>query len=139
MTILDTNVISELMRPGPNAMVVRWMATQNSDDLHITSVTMGEVLYGIELLPSGKRQESLRAGAERLFRVVFAERVLSFEARAAREFSMIASTRRRRGRPISELDAQIAAIARVYGAVVATRDTRDFEGCGVKVVNPWEG
>ena len=139
MTILDTNVVSELMRPAPNAMVIRWMATQNSEDLHITSVTMGEVLYGIELLPPGKRQESLRAGAERLFRVVFAERVLSFEARAAREFSTIASTRRKRGKPISELDAQIAAIARVHGAVIATRDTRGFEGCGVRVVNPWEG
>lgn len=139
MTILDTNVVSELMRPAPNATVIRWMATQNSEDLHITSVTMGEVLYGIELLPSGKRQESLRAGTERLFRVVFADRVLSFEARAAREFSTIASNRRKRGRPISELDAQIAAIARVHGAVVATRDTRGFEGCGVRVVNPWEG
>ena len=139
MTILDTNVISELMRPGPNAMVVRWMATQNSDDLHITSVTMGEVLYGIELLPSGKRQESLRAGAERLFRVVFTDRVLSFEARAARDFSMIAATRRKRGKPISELDAQIAAIARVHDAVVATRDIRDFEECGLRLVNPWEG
>lgn len=139
MTILDTNVVSELMRPAPNATVIRWMATQTSEDLHITSVTMGEVLYGIELLPSGKRQESLRAGAERLFRVVFADRVLNFEASAAREFSTIASTRKKRGRPISELDAQIAAIARVHGAVVATRDIRGFEGCGVRVVNPWEG
>lgn len=138
MTILDTNVVSEIMRPAPNAMVVRWMATQNSEDLYTTSVTMGEVLYGIELLPSGKRQESLRAGAERIFRVVFTDRVLSFEARAAREFSTIASTRKKRGRPISELDAQIAAIARVHGAVVATRDARGFEGCGVRVVNPWE-
>lgn len=139
MTILDTNVVSELMRPAPNATVIRWMATQNSEDLHITAVTMAEVLHGIELLPSGKRQETLRAGAERLFRVVFAERVLSFEARAGREFSIIASTRRRRGNPISELDAQIAAIARGHGAVLATRDTRDFEGCGVRLVNPWEG
>lgn len=139
MIILDTNVVSELMRSAPNATVIRWMATQHAEDLHVTSVTMGEVLYGIELLPSGKQQERLRAGAERVFRALFNERVLSFEARAAREFSIIASTRRRRGRPISELDVQIAAIARAHGAVIATRNTRDFEGCGIRVVNPWEG
>jgi predicted nucleic acid-binding protein len=139
MTILDTNVVSEIMRPAPAPVVLRWISEQFSEELHVTAITMAEILYGIDLLPRGKRQEILRAGAERLFQVVFMDRILSFDNRAAREFSVIASSRRKLGRPISESDAQIAAIARDKRAVLATRDTRDFEGCGVKLVNPWEG
>ena len=137
MTILDTNVVSEIMRPLPSRAVLRWMSTQPPDRLHVTSITIAEVMYGIELLPSGKRQEALRMGAEKLFQVVFADRILGFDARAAREFSMIASSRRRRGRPISELDAQIAAITRFHGGALATRDIGDFEGCGIELINPW--
>jgi len=99
---------------------------------------MAEILYGIELLPRGKRQEILRAGAERLFQVVFADRILTFDARAAREFTLIASSRRKQGRPMSEFDAQIAAIARAHGTALATRDTDDFEGCGLQLINPWK-
>jgi predicted nucleic acid-binding protein len=139
MTILDTNVVSEIMRPVPAPVVLRWISDQISEELHLTAITVAEVLYGIELLPPGKRQEILRAGAEQLFRVIFTDRILTFDARAAREFSLIASSRRKQGRPMSEFDAQIAAIARAKNAVIATRDTVDFEGCGVKLVNPWEG
>lgn len=138
MTILDTNVVSEIMRPVPAPVVLRWISDQVSEELHVTAVSMAEILFGIELLPRGKRQEMLRAGAEQLFRVVFTDRILTFDARAAREFSVIASSRRRLGRPISEFDAQIAAIARATSAVLATRDTGGFEGCGVRLVNPWE-
>lgn len=138
MTILDTNVVSEIMRPVPAPVVLRWISDQISEELHLTAITVAEVLYGIELLPRGKRQDILRAGAEQLFRVVFADRILTFDARAAREFSLVASSRRKQGRPMSEFDAQIAAIARAKNAVIATRDTGDFEGCGVRLVNPWE-
>src|SRR5580765_3742742 len=139
MTILDTNVVSEIMRPVPPPVVLRWISDQVSEELHVTVITMAEILLGIELLPRGKRQEILRAGAEQLFRVVFTDRILTFDARAAREFSLIAASRRKRGRPMSEFDAQIAAIARAKSAAVATRNTGDFEGCGVRLVNPWEG
>jgi predicted nucleic acid-binding protein len=139
MTILDTNVVSEIMRPVPAPAVLRWISDQISEELHLTAITVAEVFYGIELLPPGKRQEILRAGAEQLLQVIFTDRILTFDARAAREFSQIASSRRKQGRPMSEFDAQIAAIARAKNAVIATRDTGDFEGCGVKLVNPWEG
>jgi predicted nucleic acid-binding protein len=137
MTILDTNVVSEIMRPVPAPFVLRWICEQNSEELHVTAISMAEILYGIELLPRGKRQEILRAGAERLFQVVFMDRILTFDARAAREFSVIASSRRKQGRPMSEFDAQIAAIARAHGTALATRDVDDFEGCGLRLINPW--
>lgn len=138
MTILDTNVVSEIMRPVPAPAVLRWISDQISEELHLTAITVAEVLYGIELLPPGKRREVLRAGAEQLFQGIFTDRILTFDARAARELSQIASSRRKQGRPMSEFDAQIAAIARAKNAIIATHDTGDFEGCGVRLVNPWE-
>jgi toxin FitB len=138
MTILDTNVISELMRPVPQSAVLGWLATQSAGDLYVTAITMAEVLLGIELLPSGKRRESIQAGANRTFEV-FAGHILAFEERAAHAFSLISSSRRKQGKPMSEFDAQIVAIARVHGATLATRNIADFEGCGVRLVNPWEG
>ncbi|MGP0019372.1 MAG: type II toxin-antitoxin system VapC family toxin [Candidatus Sulfotelmatobacter sp.] len=139
MIILDTNVVSELMRPAPERMVLRWFSSQSAEDLHVTAVTMADILYGIELISSSRRRDGVRAGAEKMFGDVFADRILPFEDRAARAFSQIASSRRRQGKPISEIDAQIAAIARVHGATLATRDPYVFEGCGVRLVNPWEG
>jgi len=139
MIILDTNVVSELMRPVPEALFLRWFNSQPTEDLRVTAITMAEILYGIEILPPGKRREALRAGAEQMFGIVFADLILTFDGKAAHAFSLIASSRRRHGRPISKFDAQIAAIARANGATLATRNTDDFEGCGVKLVNPWEG
>jgi toxin FitB len=137
--ILDTNVISELMRPAPEARVLHWFSTQAAEDLHITAVAMAEILYGIELITAGRRRDIVRAGAEKVFEAVFADRILTFEDRAARAFSQIASSRRRQGKPMTEFDAQIAAIARVHGATLATRNPYVFEGCGVRLVNPWQG
>jgi predicted nucleic acid-binding protein len=139
MVIVDTNVVSEIMRPVPEPTVVRWFSSQANQELHSTAITVAEILFGIELLPAGKRREALRAGAEKMFGVALAGQILPFEDRAARAFSAIASSRHRQGRPISKLDAQIAAIARANHATLATRNTDDFEGCGVLVVNPWEG
>jgi|SRR5579859_6916231 len=136
MTILDTNVVSEMMRSVPDPSVLRWFANLTTDDAHVTAVTLAEILLGIELLPVGKRKEVLRAGAERTF-AVFAGRVLAFDEKAAPAFSSISSTRRKQGKPISQFDAQIAAIARAHNAVLATRNTADFEGCGLRVINPW--
>ena len=139
MIILDTNVVSELMRPTPERMVLRWFGNQAAEDLHVTAVTVAEILYGIELISAARRREVVRAGAEKMFEEVFADRILAVEDRAARAFSQIASSRRRQAKPMSGVDAQLAAIVRVHGATLATRNPYVFEGCGVRVVNPWEG
>ncbi len=137
MIILDTNVVSELMRPVYASAISHSLSKYSADELHSTSITLAEILYGIELLPAGKRKSELLAGAERLFRVVLDGRILPFDESAAQDFSRVAAGRRAAGRPISELDAQIAAIASVHDATLATRNTADFEGCGIRLVNPW--
>jgi len=138
MIIVDTNVVSEMMRAVPEPIVLRWFSSQADEDLKITAITLAEILYGIELLPQGKRREALRTGAEKMFGVVFTGHILTFDDKAVRAFAVITSSRRKQGRPISDFDSQIAAIARAHGATLATRDTDDFEGCGVKLINPWE-
>ena len=138
MIILDTNVVSELMLNAPSPAVVSWLSrVRLADELFITSITVGEILYGIELLPAGKRHDKLKADAEGMFAEDYSSRILDFDERAARAFAQIASSRRRIGRPMAELDAQIAAIASVYDAAFATRNTTDFEGCDIRLVNPW--
>jgi toxin FitB len=135
--ILDTNVLSELMRPKPAAPVVAWVAEQPSPALYTTAITQAEILHGLMLLPPGRRRRALEAAATSMFAEDFEARILGFGADAAPPYARIASERRRAGRPISHFDAQIAAIARSTGAIVATRNVDDFDGCGVKVVNPW--
>ena len=137
ITILDTNVVSEPMRLSPSAVVLSWWSQQQPGALFITAVTVAEILYGIEILPHGKRRVALLAGAEQMFGKVLAGRILPFDENAARAFPQIAARRRARGRPITDLDAQIAAIASSRGAILATRNAADFEGCGVRLVNPW--
>ena len=138
MILLDTNVLSELMAPKPSPAVLAWMSKQRfADVLYIAAITAGEILYGIELLPAGKRRDGLLREAEAMFREDFGTRILPFDDAAARSFAKIAAARRMRGRPISNPDAQIAATARVHGAALATRNTADFEGCGVALIDPW--
>ena len=139
MIILDTNVIAELMRPKPSARVVVWVAKQRATELFTTSITEAEIFYGIELLAKGKRREGLLAAAEAMFTEDLAGRVFGFESETARAFSKIAAHRRALGRPISHADAQVAAIAQVRGARLATRNVADFEDCGLDVVDPWNG
>jgi toxin FitB len=137
MVILDTNVVSELMRPVSSPAVLKWLSRQYAPELYSTTITLAEILYGIELLPDGKRRSELLAGAERMFTNVLAGHIFAFEDQAARAFAPIASARRKRGKPMAELDAQIAAIASVHGAGLATRNTSDFEDCGLRLINPW--
>jgi len=139
MIILDTNVLSELMRPRPLPRVAAWVAKQPASELFTTSITEAEVFYGIELLTRGKRREGLLAAAEAMFAEDFAGRVFGFDSEAARAFSRIAAGRRSLGRPISQADAQIAAIAQVQSAKLATRNAEDFANCGVDVIDPWTG
>jgi predicted nucleic acid-binding protein len=139
MIILDSNVVSQLMRPAPEPRVLRWLDSQAAEDLHVTAVAVAEILYGVDLIFAGRRRDVVRAATEKMFEAVFADRILPFEDRAARSFSQIASSRRRQGKPMSEFDAQVAAITRVHGATLATRNPYVFEACGVRLVNPWEG
>ena len=138
MIILDTNVVSELMRPAPSERVVEWTTSQPATSLYTTSITQAEILHGIMLMPAGRRRKALEAAAEAMFVEDFGGRILPFGSDAARPYARIAAERRRAGRPISQFDAQIAAIARATGAAVATRNVEDYDGCGVRIVNPWE-
>ena len=139
MIILDTNVVSELMRPRPSSRVAAWVAKQPSAELFTTSITEAEIFYGIELLAVGKRREGLLREAEAMFAEDFEGRICAFDSGAARAFARIAADRRRRGKPISHADAQIVAIAQASSAKLATRNVADFEDCGVDVVDPWSG
>jgi len=138
MIVLDTNVLSEAMRPRPSRQVLSWLEEQPASQLFTTAVTVAEIYYGIELLPKGKRRDSLLAAAEAVFAVDFRDRILAFDADAARIFSQIAARRRRSGRPISQSDAQIAAIVALHGATLATHNVADFENCGIRLFDPWQ-
>ncbi len=137
MVILDTHVVSELMRENPNSNVVAWLDEHPTSSLFITSLTEAEIRAGIALLPSGRRRRGLAAAAEHTFGSLFAQRILPFDSGAARTYAAIMAARRAAGRPISQFDCQIAAIARAAGAAVATGDENDFQGCGIPVINPW--
>jgi toxin FitB len=136
--VLDTNVLSELMRSQPAAAVFAWVAAQPRAELYTTSVSKAEILYGIAALPDGRRRAALAVAAEAMFTDDFAGRVLPFDEEAAGHYAEIVAARRREGRPIEAFDAQIGATARVAGAELATRDVGDFAGCGLTLVNPWE-
>lgn len=138
MIVLDTNVLSEAMSASPAPVVLQWLSSQARDQLFTTAISMAEILQGIELLPFGKRRAGLLATAQSMFAELFAGHILSFHEEAARAFAPIAVNRRRHGHPVSLFDAQIAAIAHSHGAVLATRNTADFEGCGIKLINPWQ-
>lgn len=138
MLILDTNVLSELMRPEPSEKVVEWLSEQPARNLYTTSITKAEILHGVLLLPDGRRKDAFAAAAEAMFSEDFESRLVSFDGHAAAAYARIATDRQRSGRPISNFDAQIAAIALSTGAKIATRNTDDFEGCGVEIVNPWD-
>jgi predicted nucleic acid-binding protein len=138
MIVLDTNVLSELMKPSPAESVIRWLAGQPATGLYTTSITQAEILHGVMLLPSGRRRSAIETAAEAMFNEDFGGRILAFGGDAARLYARIAAERRRAGRPISHFDAQIAAIARSAGAAIATRNVADYDACGVEVINPWE-
>lgn len=138
MIILDTNVLSELMKSQPDKMVLRWIGTQKAIDLFITALTKAEILYGLEILPQGKRRNALKQAAKSMFDIDFAGRILTFNEDSAQQFAIVAAKRKKIGRPISQIDAQIVAIAFSNNAILATRNVADFEECDIEIVNPWE-
>lgn len=137
MIVLDTNVVSELMRTEPDARVMSWFDQQPMAGLFTTTLSQAEIFYGLVLLPDGRRREALTTAARSMFDEDFAGRVLPFDTEAAVIYPEVAAGRRRSGRPISQFDAQIASIVRSRGARLATRNKRDFTDCGIVVIDPW--
>ncbi|UWQ19782.1 type II toxin-antitoxin system VapC family toxin [Jannaschia sp. M317] len=139
MIVIDTNVVSELMRPAPARVVLEWFEGQDPSSLYLSAISEAELRRGVAILPEGRRRDALRGAIDAMVAEDFAGRVLPFDGAAAVAFATVFAERRAAGRPISFPDCQIAATARAHGAMVATRNTRDFGGCGIEVVNPWEG
>jgi predicted nucleic acid-binding protein len=137
MILLDTNVLSELMKAAPDQAVLAFVNGVPGMALFTSAITQAEILYGIASLPEGKRRDALLAAARTALDSHFRGRVLPFDGDAAEAFAAIAAGRRQAGRPLSQADAQIAAIAKSRGAALATRNVSDFDGCGVSVINPW--
>ncbi len=136
--VLDTNVYSQFIHPQGSSIVTAWLMRQERAVIYTTSVTQAEILFGIRRLPEGRRRSVLLANALESFSSEVAWQILPFDSAAADEYSLIVALRERSGRPISQFDAQIAAICRVHGAVLATCNVKDFAGCGIDVVNPWD-
>jgi len=130
-------VLSEALKPAPSPIVLDWFAAQSPSSVFTTAITQAEILYGIETLPPGKRRVRLLAAVEKMFAEEFEGRILPFDEDAARVFPGIVASRNTAGRPISQFDAMIAAIARSHRAAVATRNTADFDRCGIRVLDPW--
>ncbi|MGL5808808.1 MAG: type II toxin-antitoxin system VapC family toxin [Nocardioides sp.] len=135
MIVVDTNIISEMMRGEPHRKVLAWV--DGVGTLHTTAVTLAEIDYGIARLPAGRRKDRLATTAAEVF-AAFGDVILAFDARAARRYARIVADRERTGRPIAAADAQIAAICDSRRATLATRNTGDFDGTGIGLINPWD-
>lgn len=136
-TLLDTNVLSELLRAAPAPAVLAWFSGRPADSLFVSSVTQAEMLLGARLLPAGRRRQQLQQALDKMFSDDFGTRLLPFDSAAAVAFAEVVARRRAAGRPISQFDAQIAAIAISRDCALATRNLGDFEGCGLELLDPW--
>lgn len=137
MVVLDTNVISELFKPTPDPKVMAWVGSLPGDALFTTAVTRGELLFGLYCMPEGRRRNDLLQGLTHLFEQKLAGHVLAYDGAAADAHAAIAAARRTQGRPVGQFDMMIAGIVHSRGATLATRNVRDFEGCGIPLVDPW--
>ncbi|MDQ6752219.1 MAG: type II toxin-antitoxin system VapC family toxin [Actinomycetota bacterium] len=137
MIIVDTNVVSELMKPSPSSTVVDWVRNHGARELYTTSITLAEIRYGIERLDAGRRKDLFKSTAEEIF-AAFDDFVLPFDRAAAIRYATIVSGRDHAGLPIDGFDAQIAAICVTNEAVLATRHVKDFRDTGIEITNPWQ-
>jgi hypothetical protein len=137
LIVLDTNVLSEILRPTPDARAMAWMAAQPRSALFTTTITRAELFYGLHLLPEGQRRTGLLEAVQAILDTELAGQVLGFDSDAADAYAVLAAARKAAGKPISQFDAMIAAIARSRGAGLATRNVKDFVDCGVPVIDPW--
>jgi toxin FitB len=138
MIILDTNVVSEVFKPRPDAAVARWLGSQPQKLYFLTAISKAELLFGLACMPDGQRKRDLADVMWQFFREKVPNPILTFDGGDAEHYAEISAVRRRLGRRMGELDAQIAAIARSRSYSVATRDIQDFEECGIELINPWE-
>lgn len=137
MILLDTNVVSAVMAPSPPRQVVAWLNDQETVTLYLSTITIAEIGYGLWILPDGKRRKALEDRFERFVNQGFEQRILDFDRSAAHLYGEIMGRRRAMGRPLSVLDGQLASIARAQGLSVATRNVRDFEACGLELIDPF--
>lgn len=137
MILIDTNVISEPLRPVPEARVVAWLDTQAIETLYLSAITVAELRFGVAALPAGKRRQNLRESLETRILPLFAGRVLPFDLAASQAYADLMATARAIGAGLAKADGYIAATAAANGMVVATRDAAPFEAAGVEVINPW--
>lgn len=138
MILLDTNIISEMMRPSPTIEVMTWLDAQKKEALFISSVTIAEITYGLHILPEGKRRKDLLDAFQQIITKLFKYRILTFDERAAYVYGEIMGHRKKLGKPLSVPDGQIAAIAHLNNAILATRNVRDFNHCHLKLINPFQ-
>ncbi len=138
MILVDTNLISEPLRPIADVKASAWLDRQAAETLFISSISVGELLLGVALLPPGKRRTALDESLHKLLLRLFGTRILAFDENAAIAYAKLVSKARSAGKAISVADAQIAAIAHVHGYSVATRDEGPFRAAGVPVINPWK-
>lgn len=139
MILLDTNVVSEPLRPEPNVRVINWLDAQPLETLYLTAMTVAELRAGVALMPAGQRRDKLNGYLEKSVLPPFAGRVLAFDLACTNAYAQVLATARRAGSGIGTADALIAAVAAANGLIVATRDTSPFEAAGLIVINPWEG
>lgn len=137
MIILDTNVLAEFMTSPPSKLVEDWLNAQDPISLYMTSISIAEIVYGLQVMPEGKRRRLLEDRFEQFIATAFASRILDFDESAARIYGELRAYRRKIGRPLSDFDGQIAAIARTRGYSIATRNVADFEHCLVELINPF--
>ena len=137
MIVLDTNVVSELLRPEPDPNVRTWFDSQDDGEMFLTAVTEAELRFGVEIMPEGQRRERKMGAVESILSLGFQNRILPFDHGAAWEYAKVAAGLRAVGRPAHQYDGLIAAIARSHNAEMATRNVKHFEGCGLQVINPW--
>lgn len=138
MILVDTNVISELMRPTPSSAVISWIDEQETINLFISTITIAEITYGIRVMPKGKKREKIQTAFSRAIDEVFAYRIISFDNEAAYAYGEIMGRRKELGHPMSVIDGQIAAIAATHHFSIATRNIKDFQACNLRLINPWE-
>ena len=137
--LLDTDVVSELLRPSPNPAVESWVAEHAAAELYFSTVGEAELRFGVAMLSEGQRKHVLATAIEGILREDFEDRILPFDSSAACAYANIAAAHRATGRTVASADCQIAAIAHSRGMTVATRNVRDFEDIGIEVVDPWAG
>ncbi len=138
MVIIDADVVSEMMRTEPNPQVVAWLSRQPVTKVHLTALSVAEILYGLKRMPEGKRRQDLEGRFQHVLETGFRGRVLAFDENAAVAYGAIMADRQAEGRPMSVVDGQIAAIAMTKGASLTTRTVKDFAGCGLELQNPFD-